>query len=65
VDPHKAPLAVAYVLPAGYQSMTLPKAKFESACSPHKYFPEGTKNGVLVRLPLKGLAAYYGEERVT
>jgi hypothetical protein len=48
MDPHKVPLAVVYVLPAGYQSRTLPKAKFESACSVHKYFPEGKKNGVLV-----------------
>jgi hypothetical protein len=46
-------------------SRTLRKAKFESACSVHKYFSEGKKNGVLVRLQRNGLAVHDGMEGIT
>jgi transposase len=58
IDPRKVFAAIVYVLRTGCQWKALPKERFGSASSVHKYFQEWKRQGVFVRLWRKGLAEY-------
>jgi transposase len=58
MDPRKVFEAIVYVLRTGIQWKALPKERFGSASSVHKYFLEWKKQGVFVKLWRKGLAEY-------
>lgn len=58
MDPRKVFEAIVYVLRTGIQWKALPKERFGSASSVHKYFLEWKRQGVFVKLWRKGLAEY-------
>jgi transposase len=58
LDSRKIFAGIVYVLRTGCQWKALPKERFGSASSVHKYFLAWKKRGVFVRLWRKGLAEY-------
>jgi transposase len=58
MDARKVFEAIVFVLRTGIQWKALPKEKFGSASSVHKYFSEWKRQGVFVRFWRKGLAEY-------
>jgi len=58
MDPRQVFEAIVFVLRTGIQWKALPKEKFGSASSVHKYFLEWKRQGVFVKLWRKGLAEY-------
>ena len=58
MEPRQIFEAVVYVLRTGCQWKALPKERYGSASSVHKYFLEWKKKKVFVRMWQKGLAEY-------
>jgi len=58
MDPRKAFEAIVFVLRTGCQWKSLPKEKFGSASSVHKYFRDWLKAGFFQKLWRAGLAEY-------
>lgn len=58
MDPRKVFEAIVFVLRTGIQWKALPKEKFGSSSSIHKYFLMWEKAGVFTQIWKKGLAEY-------
>jgi len=58
MDPRQVFRAIVYVLRTGIQWKALPKERFGSASSVHKYFLEWKRHGVFTHLWQAGLAEY-------
>lgn len=65
LEPRKVFEGIVYVLRTGCQWKALPKERFGSASSIHKYFQEWKSKKVFVRLWRKGLAEYDDMEGIS